>query len=325
VGLVLGAGGVVGQAYHAGVLASMEHDLGWDPRTAEIIVGLERRVPDGHPAQVGRPCVRPGVAPGRLAAVLDGADVLDALGQDSMDLPGISFGDVARPWRPPTFRLLARVARRPLAFRPSVAAATLLPKGRIDLMSKAIGLGEVLGDDWPPGLWLCVARRDDGGRVVLGRPGAPKATIVQAVAASCAIPTYFCPVEIEGVSYFDGGVHSPTSADVLRHEDLDLVVVVSPMSSARRLPVMGGAMRWSAHRRLMAEVRRLEARGTTVVRYEPDRRCVATMGLNAMADDRSERVVQQAFLEAGRLRLRADIRAKLAPLATRSQGGVHPA
>jgi hypothetical protein len=75
----------------------------------------------------------------------------------------------------------------------------------------------------------------------------------------------------------------------------------------------------------MAEVRRLEARGTTVVRYEPDRRCVATMGLNAMADDRSERVVQQAFLEAGRLRLRADIRAKLAPLATRSQGGVHPA
>jgi NTE family protein len=325
VGLVLGAGGVVGQAYHAGVLASMEHDLGWDPRTAEIIVGSSAGSLTGT-------LLRLGVPASDLASLLvdsplslDGADVLDALGQDSMDLPGISFGDVARPWRPPTFRLLARVARRPLAFRPSVAAATLLPKGRIDLMSKAIGLGEVLGDDWPPGLWLCVARRDDGGRVVLGRPGAPKATIVQAVAASCAIPTYFCPVEIEGVSYFDGGVHSPTSADVLRHEGLDLVVVVSPMSSARRLPVVGGAMRWSAHRRLMAEVRRLEARGTTVVRYEPDRRCVATMGLNAMADDRSERVVQQAFLEAGRLRLRADIRAKLAPLATRSQGGVHPA
>ena len=34
VGLVLGAGGVVGQAYHAGVLAALEHDCGWDPRTA---------------------------------------------------------------------------------------------------------------------------------------------------------------------------------------------------------------------------------------------------------------------------------------------------
>ena len=39
IGLVLGAGGIVGQAYHAGVLAALEHDLGWDPRTADVIVG----------------------------------------------------------------------------------------------------------------------------------------------------------------------------------------------------------------------------------------------------------------------------------------------
>ena len=38
-GLVLGAGGVVGQAFHAGVLAALEQDVGWDPRSAEIIVG----------------------------------------------------------------------------------------------------------------------------------------------------------------------------------------------------------------------------------------------------------------------------------------------
>ena len=39
VGLVLGAGGVVGQAFPAGVLAALEHDLRWDPRTADVIVG----------------------------------------------------------------------------------------------------------------------------------------------------------------------------------------------------------------------------------------------------------------------------------------------
>ena len=317
---MLGAGGVVGQAYHAGVLASMEHDLGWDPRTADVIVGSSAGSLTGT-------LLRMGVPASDLASLLvdsplsmDGAGVFEALGEDAMDLPALTFWDVARPWRPPTARLLGRVARRPFAFRPAVAAATLLPRGRFDLMSKAVGLGEVLGDHWPERLWLCVARRDDGGRVVLGRPGAPPATIVQAVAASCAIPTYFCPVEIDGVSYFDGGVHSPTSADVLRDEGLDLVVVVSPMSSARRLPVVDGSLRWAAHRRLMAEVKRLEAAGTTVVRYEPDRRCVAVMGVNAMADDRSERVVQQAFLEAGRLRKRADIRAKLAPLASRTSG-----
>jgi hypothetical protein len=36
---VLGGGGLAGQAYHAAVLAALEHDLGWDPRTAAVIVG----------------------------------------------------------------------------------------------------------------------------------------------------------------------------------------------------------------------------------------------------------------------------------------------
>src|SRR6266536_4643810 len=39
VGLVLGAGGVVGHAFHAGVLRALEEATGWDPRTADVIVG----------------------------------------------------------------------------------------------------------------------------------------------------------------------------------------------------------------------------------------------------------------------------------------------
>jgi predicted acylesterase/phospholipase RssA len=38
-GLVLGAGGVVGQAYHAGVLAALEHDWGFDTRSVDVVVG----------------------------------------------------------------------------------------------------------------------------------------------------------------------------------------------------------------------------------------------------------------------------------------------
>ena len=38
IGLVLGAGGMAGQAYHAGVLSALA-DGGWDPRSAEVIVG----------------------------------------------------------------------------------------------------------------------------------------------------------------------------------------------------------------------------------------------------------------------------------------------
>src|SRR5690349_19155028 len=39
VGLVLGAGGVVGHAFHAGVLAALEDVAGFDARDADLIVG----------------------------------------------------------------------------------------------------------------------------------------------------------------------------------------------------------------------------------------------------------------------------------------------
>ena len=39
VGLVLGAGGVVGGAYHAGALAALSETAGWDARDADVIVG----------------------------------------------------------------------------------------------------------------------------------------------------------------------------------------------------------------------------------------------------------------------------------------------
>lgn len=318
VGLVLGAGGVVGQAYHAGVLAALEHDLGWDPRTADLIVGSSAGSITGS-------FLRLGVPASDLASMLvdsplstEGAPLLESIDRDA-EIPGLTIRDVVRPLRPPTLRLLGRVARRPWAFRPGVAAATLLPKGRIDLLSLASGLDDLAGERWPEDLWLCAARRDDGRRVVFGRPGSPPATLVQAVAASCAIPGYFAPVDIHGTCYFDGGVHSPTSADVLCRERLDVVVVVSPMSAARHLPVVDDPIRWTHHRRLMLEVRRLEAAGTTVVRFEPDARCVTAMGMNAMASDRSERVVQQAFLEAGRLSARPGVSARLAPLTVRQR------
>ena len=39
IGLVLGAGGVAGQAFHAGVLTALDDVAGFDARRAEVIVG----------------------------------------------------------------------------------------------------------------------------------------------------------------------------------------------------------------------------------------------------------------------------------------------
>ncbi len=297
-GLVLGAGGIVGQAYQAGVLAALEREVGWDPRTADVIVGSSA----GSVTGAG---LRLGVAASDMAASVtgdemspSGAAFFEALDGADADLPAPAAFDLLRGWRLPSPALIARTARRPWAMRPTAIASTLLPAGRFDLRERTAVL-DPLSDGWPEGLWICTVRRDHGRRVVFGRPGAPPARLSEAVAASCAIPGYFAPVRIGTREYVDGGVHSPTNADVLVRCDLDMVVVVSSMSAAHgRSGRADAAMRWAMHRRLEQEVRRLRARGTEVVRIEPSARTLAAMGLNAMAEDRTEAVVAAAYADA---------------------------
>ncbi len=298
VGLVLGAGGVVGQAYQAGVLAGLERETGWDPRNADLIVGTSAGSVTGAVLRVGVPATDlAAMATGRSPS-RRGGELLARILPESDALPVPSVTSLLRPWRPPSTALLTRVAQRPWAFRPEVAAMTLLPRGQVDITDRAQGLHELVGDRWPDRLWICVARRADGARVVLGREGSPRTTLASAVLASCAIPGYFTPVTIEGEEYFDGGVHSVTNADVARADGLDVVIVVSSMSAADgRAPGPDGLLRWSVHRRLEREIARLEARGTSVIRLEPGPAARRAMGLRAMAEDRSPRVVKAAYVE----------------------------
>jgi NTE family protein len=297
-GLVLGAGGVVGQAFHAGVLAALEQEVGWDPRTAEVIVGSSA-------GSVTGATLRLGVAASDLAARAAGGDLSPAGAAffavvDGADqaLPVPSVGDLFQGWHLPSAGLVARTLRRPWAARPTAIASTFLPSGRYDLRERTQVL-DGLRPGWPPGLLVCATRQDDGRRVVFGRPGAPYALLSEAVAASCAIPSYFASVPIGRHHHVDGGVHSPTNADVLAHAGLDVVIVISPMSAAHGSSRGADAgMRWAMHRRLEREIRRLRAQGTVVVRFEPGPDSLAAMGLNAMAEDRSATVAEAARRDA---------------------------
>jgi NTE family protein len=316
VGLVLGAGGVVGQAYHAGVLAALELDLGWDPRTADVIVGSSA-------GSVTGALLRLGVSAEDLAAwavdkplSLESSALRDALDDPDLEFPPLTWNDVVRRWRLPHPSLLARVMRKPWNVRPSVAALTMLPAGRVDIERRVQAFAQATEGRWPDGLLICTVRRDDGRRTVFGRPGGEQASLAQAVAASCAIPGYFTPVRINGHDHFDGGVHSPTNADVLLREELDLVIVVSPMSAARgRSRRLDSGFRWSAHRRLAKEVDQLRRRGTEIVRFEPSPRVLAVMGYNAMATDRASDVVRRSLFDAGAHALHPPVAERLAPLA----------
>ena len=323
IGLVLGAGGVVGQAYQAGVLSALQRETAWDPHEAAIVVGTSA-------GSVTGAALRVGVRATDLAASLYGvppsrrgeAILRRILPADVEPLPTPSVSSLFRPWNLPSAALITRAVRRPLAFRPDVAAMTMLPRGQIDISERARGLDEHMGDQWPKGLRICAVRRSDGARVVFGRQGAPPARLAEAVLASCAIPGYFQPVEIDGTEYVDGGVHSATNADVLRSEGLDKVVVISSMSAAHgNANGLDGWIRRTVHRRMAREIARLEDAGTVVISLEPGAESRRAMGLRAMAEDRSPRVIEAAYEETRERILSTPVLGSLGtPLAASTAG-----
>jgi NTE family protein len=302
VGLVLGAGGVVGQAYHSGVLAAIEHDWGWDPRSAEVIVGTSA-------GSITGTLLRTGVPASELAAWTVKAP-LEAEGQILHQIVGHEVPEfdrfnplelVRRPPSLPGREMLKRALLRPWSFRPFAASMALLAPGPRDIADQLRALSEVDGMEWPhEALWICAVGRRDGRRVVFGRPGTPEAPLHLAIAASCAVPGYFTPVRVGGHTYVDGGVHSPTNAAMLRRLSLDLVVVVSPMSGPPGvLPGMYAASRWNAARTLRREIKALERSGIPVVAFSPGPKEQAVMGDDFMARDRVDDIVRESFLAAG--------------------------
>ena len=289
IGLVLGAGGVTGEAFHRGVLWALQEAAGFDARDAEVIVGTSAG------SLVGASLRCSGMAP--------------AVGEAAPP-------DEVRVRRMPDPRALLATLRRPWNARVGVLATALLPAGTRPMDAIVDGLRRRCGDGWPEGeLHVCAVRRRDGRRVVFGVPGAPAIDLASAVAASCAIPGYFRPVVHDGETYVDGGVHSPTNADVLAGRGLDLVVIASPMSvdrhAIRAKLDLSARLLW--HRYVVAERRALERSGTPVLAIEPGGDALRALGVNSMkamnvdAVEESARAATLALLarpeKAGRVAL----------------------
>jgi NTE family protein len=302
VGLVLGGGGVVGQAYHSGVLAVLEHDFGWDPRSADMIVGTSAGSITGTLLRLG--VSAEDLAAWTVKAPLSGDDVvLRQMAEATIPelAPFRPLELLRRPLRLPGRHMVARALTRPLQFRPMAAGMALMAPGRHDILEQLAALRELERPEWPqPDLWICAVRRRDGRRVVFGRPGSPEAPIHRAVGASCAVPGYFAPVQIGRHSYVDGGVHSPTNAAVLRGQGLDTVVVIAPMSGpAGWRPGIFPAARRYAERLLQREVRAVQAEGIRTVVFSPGPGEQQVMGTDMMSRRRLDEVIQQSFLTAG--------------------------
>lgn len=305
VGLVLAAGGSVGVAYNGAVVATLEEVTGWDPRHAELVVGTSAGSITGS-------VLRAGVPAGDLARISEG-EPLSAEGQ-RLSLAGRPHRPRPEPADALAFRPVAdwvgvvHALTHPFSHPRRAMFVAAMPAGGIPTTAISEGIDAVFDGQWPDRpLWICSYDLRAGRRVVFGRPGSPAASVGQAVAASCAIPSYFQPVVIGGRRYVDGGVHSMANLDLAGESELDLVVVVSPMSQAAfRLgfsPV--DLMRGPLRARLSVEMAALKRKGVRVIAVQPGRAVAAAMGPNPMdaarrgAVSRAGREEVRRWLEGG--------------------------
>ena len=304
VGLVLGAGGVMGGAWLTGGLAALCDETGWDPETADVIVGTSAG------SMIGS-LIGTGVPPWFMVAHSRGESfdgLTDALGRPAAEADR-SGGAVFRLHRGRPFdswgswRLLVQATRAPLRHTPAAFLSAFAPVGLVSTEPLKDIVRRTVPEGWAahPGLWIMAFDYDRGRRVAFGREDAPPAELADAVAASCAIPGFYRPVDIGGRRYVDGGVRSPSNLDVVRGHGLDLVICLNPMSTrdgdALRGPLAG--MRRDAGRRLGREARKLRDEGTEVVLVQPTAEDFSAMGPNAMSRRRRNEVIETARRTVG--------------------------
>jgi NTE family protein len=302
VGLVLGAGGVLGGAWLVGALHAIATETGWDPGSADNVVGTSAG------SMVGA-LLASGVPPWFMVAHSSGEDI------DVRDARGGSAATADRSagasYRlqggfpaigPGSWRLAMATLARPRRYPPAAVVAGWLPDGPISTQPLKDTVLRACSESWAPhpGFWSMALDYGSGRRVAFGRADAPPAELADAVAASCAIPGFYRSVRIGGRRYVDGGVRSPSNLDVLRDEELDLVIALNPTSSLADGAVgsIGGlvASRWrtASGRRLGSEARVLRDRGVEVLLVQPTEHDLEVMGPNLMSSKRRHDVVRTA-------------------------------
>lgn len=320
--LVLGGGGVLGFAWTVGALSATVDELGLDAADYDVVIGtsagsvLTALLASGLPVH--------GIRRHHQGVPLP-ADPEIAWDYDT----GAGGALPRRPgWRPGSPRLALTGLRRPRQVRPVVALAGLLPTGRgsLDPIRDMVRGLRPRAQRWPrrPQPWIVATDYASGERVVFGwhestghRPdgfrlaragGAPD--LGDAVAASCAIPGWYAPVDIGARTYVDGGTASNTSLDLLLDPvlgaRLEQVVVLAPMAASERdrprSPVLRveRAVRRAITRSLESDVAALRANGVDVALVAPDARDLSLIGANMMDPRRRLPILEAAYSSAVR-------------------------
>ena len=313
IGLVLGGGGILGSAWMSGTLPALADRLDRPLRELDVVIGTSAGAVLGAALRCGTEVPEllahhrgsePSVAADRRPGWLPRIRLIERESGDG--LPPLPLPILGSP------RLLIAAAAAPWRLNPVVVASALLPLGRghmgslvrlVDLLQARIGSTR---EGWVPGpaLWVVAVDYDTGRRVVFGRNGAPRATVSEAVLASCAIPGWLTPQVIGGHRYIDGCIASATSLGLLARSGapkLDEVYVLAPMAShsydrpTDPVACVERRVRRLLTRWLDAEVKAVRATGTIVHVLTPGPADLAAMGGNLMNPRRRARVLESAL------------------------------
>ena len=243
IGLVLGAGGVLGAAWMTGALARLQDRLPVDAADVDLVIGTSAgsvlaaalRCRASVEEMVAWQC-------GDASGILSESVELAAKDGPLPPIPHLRLGSLP----------LARAALlRPLQVPPWVGASGWLPHGRgqhAALRSLVSALhwrhqqrhplrGEAPAH-WVDGhTWIAAMDYDSGRHVLFGRQDAPHAPLPDAVVASCSIPGWYEPMVIGGRRYVDGGIRSSTALSALSGTN------VTRSTSSRRWPAPNPTIR----------------------------------------------------------------------------------
>ncbi|MGH3413836.1 MAG: patatin-like phospholipase family protein [Marmoricola sp.] len=208
--LVLGGGGVLGVAWEHGVLEGLRRE-GVELASADTVIGTS--------------------AGSSVGARITTAD-MSAAYDEQLQPP---TAEVAGAWSPVTMLRLALLALRPgdrarkwQRFGRAAARAHAPDSGlaRDRFAANRARIGDA---GWPDrDLRITAVDGGSGEFVVLDRgSGVP---LLDAVAASCAVPLVWPPVLLHGRLHVDGGMRSPVNADLA--EGAERVVVLAPLTQA---------------------------------------------------------------------------------------------
>ncbi|MBS2938202.1 patatin-like phospholipase family protein [Nocardioides sp. J2M5] len=261
--LVLGGGGITGIAWELGILTGLAR-AGVDLTDTDVVVGTSAgsvvgaqlgsdwSLEDLYAAQLEPPDAELGGRMSRVAALKLVPPYV---------LPGTDRQKLARVGR------VARAAHAPGSVdREAVIRARLPAHAWPDRDLRITAVDAVSGE-------FTVFTRGSG------------VDLVSAVAASCAVPTVWPPVEVGGRTYVDGGMRSTANVDVAAGAARVVVLAPLPRSFSRRTSIRAqlegiGPRAWSV---VTPDADALTAFGKNLL--DPSRRTVAAeAGLRQAAD-----------------------------------------